>query len=122
MRNPYTATVTANLGANTDALHTLLTTHGENSPIGVCASRILGAIYRLESAERAATDAMTNLRNNTASQADNLTGSGPMFDASWLTHHAGKAAAASADMTAAIETIQTFTHMLGLLTAVKTDA
>lgn len=114
-RTPYTDSIAKALNTDVDAL-LALAAPGADSPIATCAMAIATTLWEMQSAERTANEHVNALQANVAQQAANLAGEGKgRFDASWLTHHATKAAEASANLTAGGEKIRAFKNLLDKL-------
>ncbi|TDC27650.1 hypothetical protein E1211_28945 [Micromonospora sp. 15K316] len=114
-RNPYTTAIINNLGIDAANLRNLAETHGFDSPIGQCADMIQSTIWEMQSAERAANDAVNKIREAAEQQAGNLTGTAGTYDASWLTTYAQRANEANQKITAGIERLTTFKRLLDVL-------
>lgn len=116
-RTPYTESIKAQLGVNTETLLELHTTHGEASPIGQCVDMIQNALWSMESAERTAAGALVHIASITTTQAANLAGNGRAYDPTWLATNAKRATEAGAALTAGVEQIKTFKRLLDVLVA-----
>ncbi|PZG10298.1 hypothetical protein C1I95_28160 [Micromonospora craterilacus] len=116
-RTPYTASILTTLGITTADMRQLVATHGDASPIGQCAEVINTTIWGMESAERAAANAVDALAKQTEAQAAAIGGNGFAFDPSWLTHYANKAAEEGARLRAGTEQLTIFKRLLDTLLA-----
>lgn len=120
---PYTDSIRTQLDIDIDGLGPVFQTHGTDSPIGECAKVIMTTVWEMESAERAATQAISSLTDHTKQQAANLAGNGKTFDPSWLATYANRANEANATLTAGVERLRAFKRLLdGLLKQVADRA
>ncbi|MCX5066644.1 hypothetical protein OOJ91_12220 [Micromonospora lupini] len=121
-RTPYTDSIKTQLGVDTKTMYELQTTHGDASPIGQCVYMIQSALWSMESAERNANKALTQIASITTTQIANLAGNDLAFDPSWLTTHAKHAAEAGAKLNAGFQQIETFKRLLDALTTATAAA